>query len=172
MADSKTKGDKPEEGSKGITRTRVEGLIERYFNHSAKIEKIMADAKKKAEGPRADMGVVIDDADRIGINRQAFKKTLKRIRLLMKREEERDQAEADVQDAMDHLEDMIELGDVKSFDETPLGKVLAANKTAAAKPAEKEKPAAADKDKSEKTSATVTDIAKKAGATPAGAAPH
>lgn len=161
---AKDKADKPDEGSKGLTRSAVEGLIERYFGHSSKIEKIMADAKKKAEGPRADMGVVIDDAERKGINRQAFKKTLKRIRLLMQREEEYDEAEADVQDAMSQLEDMIELGDVKSFDETPLGKVLAANRTAATV---KEKPAAAPADKQEKTSATVTDIAKKAGATPA-----
>lgn len=136
------KKDKPEPGATPIKRSDVEGLVERYFGHAAKAEKIMAEARKKAEAPRADMGVVIDDAERKGINRRAFKGLVSRLKKLRQAEADRDKLEADVQDALDHLEDMLD-NPVPSFDDTPLGKLISGGGlgggTKATKPAAKAK---------------------------------
>lgn len=156
--------DKPEAGSKGFSRSQAETLVTRYFSHQDKIKRIMKDAKKKTEGPRGDMGVVIDDAERLGINRKAFKTTLKRIAMARDAEEKRKNLEADERDALDHLEEMIEAG-IKSWDDTPLGKAMAIGKSTSQDKAEE--PKAAPKTKG--TSATVTDLASRAGAT---TAPH
>lgn len=121
------KDDKPDAGSKGISRTQAETLVSRYFGCKEKIEKINADAKKKAEGARADMGVVIDDAERLGIKRSAFKATLKRIDMARKAEAARANLEADERDSLDHLEEMIE-ANIASWGDTPLGKAMAMGK--------------------------------------------
>lgn len=161
---STTKGDKPEAGSKGVSRKTVEALIERHFAAKGRIDRIMVKAKKDAAGPRADLGVILDDAERLGISRQAIKKVFKRIELRMKADEARDAAETDVQDAIDHLEDMIE-AQVKPWDETPLGKAMATGVPRDDKDSEK----GGKPEGESKTSATVVDLAKKAGATTPGA---
>lgn len=145
----------PAAGSKGVSRSQAETLVTRYFACKDKIAKINADAKKKAEGARADMGVVIDDAERLGIERRAFKTTLKRIALARAADEARAKLQADERDALDHLEDMIEAGH-QSWDDTPLGKAMALGKSTSEKP----EPSKVRSDK-------VVDLAKAAGATPA-----
>lgn len=148
---------KPDAGSKGISRSQAETLVTRFFGCQDRIRKIHDDAKKKAEGPRGDMGVVMDDAERLGIPRPVFKATLKRIALARQAEEKRKNLEGDERDALDHLEDMIEAG-IESWSDTPLGKAMALGKATSEQPDAK-----GDKTRSDK----VVDIAKAAGASPA-----
>lgn len=128
--------EKPDAGSRGVSRSQAETFVTRYFALQDKIKKIMADAAKKAESPRSDMGTVIDDAERAGIDRKAFKAALKRISKLRQADELRAKLEADERDALDHLEEMIE-ANIQSWDDTPLGKAMAMGKSNSSPPASK-----------------------------------